>query len=118
MSALLYVGQAITLCALFWLAWRFRALKLEADRLAKAARELAPAPADAAALLADKPEFIVIEILNPVEVAARESALGGALGKVAPSFIRAEVYKRMRDQLEAGLKERGIAADVRVRRAP
>jgi len=114
MSALLYVGQAAVLCALLWLAWRFRELKLESDRLAKAARELGPAPADVAALLGDKPEFLAIEILNPVEVAARESALGGAIGKLAPSFIRAEVYRRMRDEFEAGLKARGIAADVRV----
>jgi len=118
MNAILYVGQAATLCALLWLAWRFRQLKLEAERLAQAAGEIAP-PADGAALLgADQPEMITIELLNPLEVAAKESALGGAFGKLAPSLLRSEVYRRLRAELEAGLKERGVAADVRVQRAP
>lgn len=52
--------------------------------------------------------IIGIEILNPMEVAAKESWVAGQFGALAPSFIQREVYRQTRNILETQLREYGI----------
>jgi hypothetical protein len=70
---------------------------------------------DVEALLpAERPSLITIEILNPFELAQKQSRLAGTFGVLAPSLLRQEVLRqavaRIRQQLEA----EGVQAEVRL----
>jgi hypothetical protein len=67
-----------------------------------------------ALLPAERPSLITIEILNPFELAQKQSRLAGTFGVLAPSLLRQEVLRqavaRIRQQLEA----EGVQAEVRL----
>lgn len=60
--------------------------------------------------------MIVIEIRNHARVARRESLLARLLDKVAPGTIRRRVERRVAEEIRQQLSERGIEAEVEVRR--
>lgn len=109
--------QIVCLAALGLLSWQFMRLRrsanlleqqlggLEADR--RPVNGLVP-PLGAGA------ELIVIEILNPMALAARESPLALTFAKLTPALVRREVYRQTGCLIEAGLRERGVEADVRI----
>lgn len=94
---------------------RLNALETQAVALGAATGSL---PVDLKTVLGDGPNpMITIEILNPMEVAARESWVAGAVGNLSPPLIRSIVYKRAREQIVEQLRERGLQAKVEVRRS-
>ena len=59
---------------------------------------------------------IVIEILNPMAVAAQESKFAGLFGSLTPALIRNTVYEKAAKILKLELLERGVEADVTVKK--
>lgn len=59
-------------------------------------------------------EALVVEIDDPLELAARDSRLAGLLGRLAPRAIRRRVYQRAAAILAEELAARGVRARVRV----
>lgn len=59
---------------------------------------------------------LIINILNPIEVARSNSRLGGIAGSVAPGMVTRKIYRQMGEQLKAQLAEHGIEAQVTVAR--
>ena len=55
---------------------------------------------------------IEIEILNPFELAVRESPLAGPAARLAPRMIERIVYARAAAQIADQLKEQGVEAQV------
>ncbi|MFP5304736.1 MAG: hypothetical protein ACLGI7_02790 [Gammaproteobacteria bacterium] len=71
-------------------------------------------PAEAAQLLLPQtPALISIEILNPIELAGRESSLAAPVGALAPGLIRRIVYQRVASILREQLAGQGVEAEVR-----
>ena len=117
MQALVIVTHAALIAGLIVLAalyWRLQRRAQALERLAGGLQPPASTPATAGAR--EPREAIAIEILNPLEVAARESRFAGVLGTLTPTLLRREVYRQARNIIEQELKGRGIEADVQVRR--
>ena len=55
---------------------------------------------------------IAIEILNPFELAVRETAFAGPAARVAPRTIERIVYRRAADQIAEQLEAQGVRAQV------
>lgn len=113
---LLFTNQ-IALALLLWRQWHLH-------RQAQAtARALAALPAslqapDLTQALGEGPrEIIAIEILNPLELAARESRFAETFGSLTPALIRKIVYQRTLETLGPQLETFGVKADVRLHRA-
>ncbi|GAC1622531.1 MAG: hypothetical protein NVS9B10_06600 [Nevskia sp.] len=70
-------------------------------------------PALPLALPAAGRPMISIEILNPLELALRETALAGAASKLAPRMLERIVYSRAAGQIAEQLKAQGVRAQVR-----
>ncbi|MDE0854384.1 MAG: hypothetical protein OSA97_08170 [Nevskia sp.] len=118
MNLLLWCLIAANVTALAWLIRRQRLLRHE---LAAAQRQLeqwgaaglgALAPNVFAAL--GRPSLISVEILNPMELAMRESPLAKAFGSLTPELVRREVYKEIYQRLCTQLQEQGVVAEVRL----
>lgn len=56
---------------------------------------------------------IAIEILNPFELAARESRLAPALARLAPRLIERIVYQKAAVMIAAQMAEHGVKAEVK-----
>lgn len=85
-------------------------LQRDQEALAGAWRDLPP---DAGRLLAaTRAPVIGIEILNPIELAAKESSFAGPVGTVAPELIRRIVYQRTTEILRDELRQKGVQAEV------
>lgn len=57
---------------------------------------------------------IRIHILNPLEVAERESAFGRVLGKLSPSLISRQVYLKTAETIGHEFRQRGIRARISI----
>jgi hypothetical protein len=115
------VGYALTIllmAGLGFLTWRIMHLRRLVVTLEHDLRELGLAwktlPPDAPALLPEKAAFISIEILNPIELAAKESRMAGTMGGLAPGLIRGIVYRRTTSMLRDQLAENGVQAEVQL----
>lgn len=60
--------------------------------------------------------FLTVHILNPIEVACANSRLAKPIAGVSPGLLRRQVYEQMSGELREQLSERGIEAEVDVRR--
>lgn len=60
----------------------------------------------------DSPPEIRIQVLNPLEVAEKESAFGRFLGKVSPSLISRQVYLKTAETISHEFRQRGIRARI------
>lgn len=114
---LLNVLLSAVLGLLFLRLWRVQH-RLH-GRLQQLAPNLACDPARNFELVsASRPSLISIEILNPMELAAKESWVAGALGSVTPTLVRRLVYQRAAQMVREELKGHGVTAEVRQHHAP
>jgi len=104
--------------ALAYLWWRHQALRRD---LAASRRQLEQWHATGAGSLAatalaalGKPALISVQILNPLELAVKESPLARAFGSLTPDLVRREVYKEVYQRLCVQLQEQGVVAEVRL----
>ena len=113
-ALLLLVGWGFLLAALQVLRRRTR--DLEAQVVA-----LTPAPALApeltAVLGAGGRRVIVIEILNPIEVASQRVKAAKLLGAMAPEMLRRMVTDEAAKEVVEQLAAQGVAATVRIHAA-
>lgn len=58
--------------------------------------------------------YIAIRILNPMELARRQSWLAGTLAGISPNFVRKLVHARTVQILKEQLLDYGVDADVRL----
>ena len=56
---------------------------------------------------------IAIEILNPFELAAKETRLASAAAKLAPKMIERIVYERAAVMIAQQMADQGVVADVK-----
>ncbi|MFC1850723.1 hypothetical protein ACFL27_11070 [candidate division CSSED10-310 bacterium] len=69
--------------------------------------------------LSSKQRFrLVIEIVDPIDLAKRESSLARLTTDIVPTFITKEVYKKVRKEMIKVLKQRDIEADIRILTLP
>ncbi|MGH8461142.1 MAG: hypothetical protein ACRESS_06010 [Stenotrophobium sp.] len=99
------------------LAWSFVLLaklrRLESANVALLV-ELGAQPADLKRELADKKAMLLtVEILNPMELARKESWFAGVAGSLAPGMVRRIVYKRTRSMMLEQLALFHVKAEVR-----
>ena len=98
------------------LAWvlklRQQLAVLEAQSKVTAAR-LGTAPV-AVRDAAGKPMLLTIEILNPVELARKESWFAGAFGSLTPTLLRRIVYARTLVIMQEQLLQFDVKADVQL----
>lgn len=118
LSLVISLIALILLAALTWRQWQLGQevvrLRLQANALAL---KVGSEAATLEGLVGGRAPVISIEILNPMEVAAKESWVAGALGNLSPALIRGIVYKQASEQLRQELTLRGIQSDVRVHHA-
>ena len=109
---------AANLAALAWFLKQQSTLRRELDAAKRQLQEWgasglgALAPTVFAAL--GRPALISLEILNPMELAMRESPMAKAFGGLTPELVRREVYKEIHKRLTVQLQEQGVVADVRL----
>lgn len=111
------VSLSLLLAVLFLRLWQVQ------QRLNTRLRALAPNlshdPARNFELVsAARPSLISIEILNPMELAAKETWIAGVLGSVTPTLIRRLVYQKAAQMVREELKGHGVTAEVRQHHAP
>lgn len=109
----------IASAAFVWLLHRLRQQQLLLDTLLRDQQALDTAwnalPPDAAELAgAGSSSFVSIEILNPVELASKESSFAGPLGNIAPGLLRKIVYQRAVAIIREDLLKHGVQADVKI----
>ena len=118
MNWLSIVLVAANAAALAWLWWRHQGLRRDLDAGRRQLEEWNTAgvgkvaPAALAAL--GRALLISVEILNPMELAVKESALAKAFGSLTPELVRREVYKQFYQRLCLQLQEQGVVAEVRL----
>lgn len=111
----------IAVLAIAFLGWRLLALKREFaaldQRLADTSESLGANKPDLARLLGQEPATVVtIEILNPLQLAARQNWFADKFGSLTPGLIRRIVYDKTRKQCAEILAQMGAEAKVEVRR--
>jgi hypothetical protein len=102
---------------LVWLIRRQIRHGQELAALAATAQKLAPlragVPDDLARTLeSSRSTLISIEILNPMELASKQSRFARAFGSMTPALIRREVYRQARDMIDVQLREHGVEPRV------
>ena len=113
MTVALLVLQIVTLLVVVVLLVRLRQLQaraVRAERLIGATEVLALDPA----ILATSDRIITVEILNPLEVAAKRVKLASVVGSVAPSVIAKVVYEQTAKIMRNQLSLQGVEAEVRL----
>ncbi|WP_029922318.1 hypothetical protein [Nevskia soli] len=118
MNTLLWCLVVVDFAALGLFAWRHYALRRE---LVTAQRQLEQWGAAGLGTLASsvfaalgRPSLISVEILNPMELAMKESPLAKAFGSLTPELVRREVYKEIYKRLCVQLQDQGVVAEVRL----
>jgi hypothetical protein len=118
MNLLIAILVAANAAALAFLWWRHQGLRRDLDAGRRQLEQWNAAGAGslvATALAAlGKPSLISVEILNPMELAVKESALAKAFGSLTPELVRREVYKVVYQRLCMQLQEQGVIAEVRL----
>lgn len=110
---LLLGGVALGLLArLTQLHGLLRKMEGELEALA-GARGLQTAEVEAL-LPPERPSLITIEILNPFELAQKQSSLAGTLSVIAPSLLRQEVQRQAVARIRQQLEVEGVQAEVRI----
>lgn len=114
-GALLVIGACLVLQR------QARALQRRAADLEAKVSGLLPAPPlapDLTALLGTgKRRVLVVEILNPVELAVSKVSAARLLGAMRPALLTKVVYDQASKQVVEQLEREGILADVRVHAA-
>ncbi len=103
-SHLHWLVEAVLLVALAALLWRLRQRR----------HDPVTAPSVQADPGAGSDTYIAIRILNPMELARRQSWLAGTLAGISPNFVRRLVHTRTVQILKDQLQDYGVQADVRL----
>lgn len=119
MQITVFVLLVIALAAFAWLLMRLQRQQQMLDTLLQDQQALNAAwnalPPDAAQLAnVGAACFVSLEILNPVELAAKESSFAGPLGTIAPGLLRRIVYQRAVAIIREDLLKHGVVAEVKV----
>lgn len=62
-----------------------------------------------------EPEMLMtVRVLNPLEVARRESASARLIGGYMPETVRRMVFRQLTEELDDALSERGIESEISV----
>lgn len=84
-------------------------LRAEASKRVAKDLKLAEEPAS------ERPRLVItLEILNPLELVAERSWIGGKVSALSPALMHRIVVKQTRDQLTAGMRENGVEVDARI----
>ena len=118
MNLLSIVLVAANAAALAFLWWRHQGLRRDLDAGRRQLQEwnaagVGKVAPTALAVLGRSP-LISVEILNPMELAVKESPLAKAFGSLTPELVRREVYKVVYQRLCTQLQEQGVVAEVRL----
>jgi hypothetical protein len=115
MQILLAMNLLLALGLLLWiLMLRKKLSSLEAAAAALAAGLGVPTGGAVRELAERKGMFISIEILNQIELARKESWVGGAFGSVAPALLNRIVYARTLKMMQQELERYHVKAEVRL----
>lgn len=112
MNVLLLVTVLGNLGFSAWLLQRCRRLRRE---LAEAQLKMDEYGADAGVNLppsAGSRPLISVAILNPMELAMKESQLARMFGHLTPELVQREVYREIHQRLSTQLVEQGVVAEV------
>lgn len=100
------------------LTLQVRVLRAQAEALRERVDALGPLPAAPPAVsasLGSRPRrVLVLEILNPVELATAQVKAAAVLGAVRPQLLTKIVYDQAAKQVVTQLEEQGVQADVTV----
>lgn len=110
MEILIRVLLLANLAFSMWLLWQYR--RMRAELRAALARLEDAVPAGAVLARRERSPLISVAILNPMELAAKESQLARMFGGLTPELVRREVYKEIRRRLSVQLQEQGVVAEV------
>lgn len=106
-------------CAL--LLWQLNGLKVRAAALAEQVQALEPAPPLPpdleAALGAGTRRVLVVEILNPLDVALSRNKAAGVIAAMAPERVRRVVLEQGARELVTEMAAEGVEVEVRVHAA-
>ncbi len=119
MTAPLLLACTLLTVALLVLARRFRRLRAVCAGLEQALSGLGQATAEVPPALletvaGDDGRRLVIRILNPIELASRQSWLASTFGSVAAPLVRRQVYEQALPIVIAEMKKHGVEAEVTV----
>ncbi|MDP9140097.1 MAG: hypothetical protein M3O62_04800 [Pseudomonadota bacterium] len=119
MQITLLVLLVIAVAGFAWLLQRLKQQQQLLDTLLQDQQALNAAwnalPPDAAQLAnVGAASFMSLEILNPVELAAKESSFAGPLGNIAPGLLRKIVYQRAAAIIREDLLKHGVQAEVKI----
>jgi hypothetical protein len=117
--ALIVAAVLAVICGLLF--WQLRTLKLRAEALADEVSLLEPAPPMApdleATLGAGNRRLLVVEVLNPLDVALSRNKAAGVLAAMAPERLRKIVLEQASREMVAEMAEQGLEVEVRVHAA-
>ena len=121
MNAVLFALLALNLVVLVVLFWRLAVLSRLNTLLADELAILRQVPQDQSLNLDEllgrgKRTVIVMDILNPMEVAANQSWFAGRFGSVAAPLIRRIVYEQAVKNIHREVKKWGVQAQVTLHR--
>jgi hypothetical protein len=119
LTGFLILLTSLALLATLILLWRNLRLMRLLDQLETQLEQL-PAPPRPATLPASenrRTRLITIEILNPMELAARESRFAQLFGGLTPALVRQQVIQQAAARIRAQLEAEGVEADLRIVRA-
>lgn len=113
MIFLTVLALIISLGLLAWvlkLRAQLAALEARSNELGARVGSLPPARGDSGG----KPMLLTIEILNPIELARKESWFAGAFGTVTPALLRRIVYAKTLVIMQEQLLHFDVKADVQL----
>ena len=110
---------SILLATVLWLSVRIGKLRRLLDNMQKDQQLLSEAwrseQEDLSAFLGASPRpVIAIQILNSVELAAKDSRFGRFFGNIAPDMIRKQVHKRTAASMRDQMTKNGVMVVVEV----
>jgi hypothetical protein len=121
MTTLIWGLIGLNLVLTAWFVRRHLQLRREVDaarkQVAQWAAEGIGAAVSATMAALNRPALISVEVLNPLELAARESRLAKTFGALTPDLVQREVYKQVYERMCKQLQEQGVVADVRLHHA-
>jgi hypothetical protein len=118
MTVVITVLLVLILAAFGALLWLVRGLLARQRAVSDELLHLVPAEALPIGLdeqfAAGRRRLLVIDILNPLELAASQVKLAGPAGAVAPGLVRKVVYDQAVRITQTELAKQGVHADVQV----